>query len=128
MPVRVPAMPLSPAVALGGFDAGAVMDFNDVRQSTHAQRAGVIFVGGPRFQLHVANRFDDLRIMAKGQLRPFFRDLSAAQIRIPRQAAEAVEIRHRERVREPVGVEADIGHAGESTNRVDEKPFRRPAP
>src|SRR5579863_9384464 len=42
------AVPLSPAVFFGGFDAGSVVAAKNVGEGLCAERAGVAFVGAPR--------------------------------------------------------------------------------
>jgi len=87
------AMPLSPAVALRGFNSDAVMIADNIRQRLQAQRSRVIFIRTPGRKLQVRYRLDHLRVIAKRKLGPLLSDLPCAQIRIPRQASKAIEIR-----------------------------------
>ena len=61
---------------------------------------------------------DDLRIVPNVSRVHSSAICFARQIRIPRQPAEAVEVRQRQVVAEPVGVAADVRHADEPAGRV----------
>ena len=53
-------------------------------------------------------------IAAEGQASPFIDDGLGAEIGIPGQTSEAVEIRHRQRASQPVRIHADVGDADET--------------
>ena len=70
MPCVVGAEPLAPAVALGGFDAGAVVDADDVGERAEAERAGVLLVDLPGVELELVDGGDDEWVVAEGEARP----------------------------------------------------------
>jgi alpha-glucuronidase len=79
----------------------------DVGERLRAKRPSVIFVRAPGRELQTYDRLDDGRIGAEGELCPFGGDFLRRRVGIPREATECVEIRHRERMREPVRIETD---------------------
>ena len=109
--LRIGAMPLSPAVPFRGFNRHAVMIADDIRERLQTQRSRVILVRAPRSKLQVRYCADHLRVIAKRKLGPLLGDLVRAQVGVPCQTSEAVQIRLRQVVPEPVVIQAHVRNA-----------------
>src|SRR5437588_12359173 len=70
----VSAVPLAPAVSLGGFRTGTVVAAQNVREGTCAERSGVTFIGGPGRQQHGAKGANVLRVIPECETYPLFRN------------------------------------------------------
>ena len=110
------AVPLSPAVALGGLDVHAIVVAGDVGEGLETERTGVVFVGAPGAEENAADGRGGFAIRAEGEARPLVRDFLRAQVGVPREAAESVEIGLHEVVAGPVLVEPDVCDTGESAD------------
>ena len=109
------AMPLAPTVALGGFDAWAVVWADDIRQSSSTQRSGVILVNVPRRKLHGRQRADHLRIISKREARPLLGNLLGGEIWIPGESAEAVQVCHSKWMSQPISIHSNVGNSNKTT-------------
>src|SRR5215471_12277311 len=94
----------------------------NIGQSSGAERPGVAFVYMPRSKLQVSNRLQHSWVAAERKSSPLVNNSLAAQIRIPRQPPEPVEIRHRHWTAEPARVHADIRHTGKSADGTMQDP------
>ena len=94
--LMIGAVPLAPAVVLAGFDVGAVMAAGDVGEGLHAEGTGVGLVGGPRLHEHFRHNTIDHGIGADCLERPLMGDVGRGKIRVPREAAEGVEVGQRQ--------------------------------
>src|SRR5262249_28141118 len=108
------AEPLAPAIALGGFNAWPKMRTGDVGERPDAEWAGVALVDVPRRKQNLRNRAHHLRAVAEGQANPFAGDFSRAQVRVPGQTPIPIQIRHGQRMRKPVFVEAYVNDSIEA--------------
>src|SRR6202021_257029 len=88
------AMPLSPAILLGGLRSRIVVISENVGEGSRTERSGVALVDRSGIELPGADGFDHERVAAEGEARPFIEDLLSAEIGIPRQAAGALESGH----------------------------------
>ena len=57
---------------------------------------------------------DHFGIVAEGETRPFLGQAPGAQIGVPRQPAEAIQVRHREVIARPVLFEPHVGNSHEA--------------
>src|SRR4051812_11202608 len=112
--LSVSAMPLSPSVALRGFDARAIVRSGDVGERPDSKWARVVLVDAPGGKLHRSYCMDDQGIAPERQTSPVFSDRARADIGIPGQTSEAIQIRHRERMPQPVGIHSHISNADKS--------------
>src|SRR5207248_11209452 len=109
-------MPLSPTVSLGRLDAGPVVSSHDVRQRSDAEWPRVALIDIPRCKLHIHDRVHYERIAAECEPCPLLHDSPNAQIRIPGEPGEAVEVCHGQRMTEPVRFHSHIGNADEASH------------
>src|SRR5208283_5370039 len=86
--IVVAAMPLAPAVSLGGFDVGSVVTSQDVGKRSGTERPGVVFVGTPGREQHRVDGLHDLGIISKSEASPFLRNRLPGEIGIPCQTSE----------------------------------------
>ncbi len=93
----VGVVPLAPAVAFARFDVGAVVAASDVSEGLHAERAGVVHVGGPGLHEHLCDGSDDLRVGADGLPGPLDGDLVGGEVGVPGETAEGIEVGEGER-------------------------------
>ena len=85
-------MPLSPTIALGSLDVDAVVVSGDVREGLQAQRSGVVFVSAPGSELDLGDGLVHFGIGSEGEARPLVDDLLRAELGIPGEATEAIEV------------------------------------
>src|SRR5581483_9796499 len=92
--VFLSAEPLSPSIALGTLNPRAEVIAEDIRQRAHTVRSGVALVYVPALHLHRVNGAIDLRIIAPRKASPCVDDLLQRLVRIPRELAIAIQVRH----------------------------------
>src|SRR5688572_3984693 len=114
-------VPLSPPVAFGSFNSNAVVIAHNIRQRLQSQRSRVVLVGSPRGQLDICNRLHNPWVIAKREAGPLVNNLPGAQIRVPGQTPESIEVCLRHMVAVPTVVEPDVGYADETTRRPTER-------
>ena len=100
------------------------MHAQNIGETADTKKSGVIFVRRPGFELHADNRTHHARIVAEREASPLCYGISSADVGIPRQAAEAVEIRHCEVVPQPVLIQTDIGNTNKAARRTMENAAR----
>ena len=107
---------LNPHVTVGGYRGPASPDEPIL---VHMVRTPCK-PGLPEHEQNRAGRAELLaiRIAAEGEARPLFDDLPRAQIGVPGEAAEAVQVGLRHVIAEPVFVETHVGHADEAAGRA----------
>src|ERR1017187_7945674 len=107
-------VPLASPVAFGSFDAHVGVVADNIGEGLQAERAGVVFVRAPGGELDGVDGLHGFWVAAEGEFGPLVGDALRAEIGIPCQSSEAVEIGLRQMVAEPVFVEADARDADES--------------
>ncbi len=118
--VFVGAMPLAPAVALGGFDVYAVVIAGDIGEGLQAERSGVVLIGAPGTELQGDDGFIHLGVAAERQAGPLVGDAARGKIGIPGEPSVAVEVRLREVIAHPVFVQPHIDYADETAGGASE--------
>ena len=100
------------------------MAAGDVGECLHAEGAGVVHIGRPGLHEHLGDGGDNFRLVADRLAGPLLGNLLGGQVRVPREAAEGVEIGHGQRGAEPV-IAAHAGDADHPANRTAKGLARR---
>src|SRR2546428_2713361 len=91
----------------------------NVRQCSGSERPSVALVNMPRRKQHLRNCLDNLGTISKREPRPFAGDFFRADARIPCQAPVAVQVRHGQRMPEPVFIQPYVNYGVESAENVE---------